>query len=123
MDFATQYQSLVKDVFIEYVRNALADGADASEQARHYIERGKPDFVLAYLLACDLPDDEKQESLAQSYERRATLTEERARDFDRKFHREFPQLHTSAANDRAAARQIRAGKAPRPGVGRQLPMR
>jgi hypothetical protein len=109
MSFATQYQPLLKDVFVRLVHDDLAQGNDAESRARHYCHSGKPDFVLAYLLTSDLPDEEKRRVLADSYERRATITLERARDFDRRFHREFPLLLTSAADDRSAARKIRAG--------------
>jgi hypothetical protein len=109
MSFATQYQPLLKDVFVRLVHDDLAKGNDAGAQARRYCHSGKPDFVLAYLMTSDLPDVEKRSVLAESYERRAAITLERAREFDRRFHREFPLLVTSAADDRSAARKIRAG--------------
>lgn len=121
-DFNGQYQPLCKEVFVGLARESLAQGADAEERARHYAARGKPDFTLAYLLAATLPEAEKRDVLAKAHERRAELTEERARDFDRRFHRPFPMLRNDAAQDRAAARQIRAGKAVRPGLGRAVPM-
>ena len=120
--FAAQCHALTKAVFANVVRDELARGSDADEQARRYAERGKPDFTLAYLLAGVLPDDERRALLARAFERRAALTEERAREFDRKFHRPFPMLFNDAANDRATARQIRAGKRIRPETVRQLPM-
>jgi hypothetical protein len=115
MSFATQYQPLLKDVFVRLMHDDLAKGNDAEARARHYCHSGKPDFVLAYLMTSDLPDEEKRSVLAESYERRATITLERARDFDRRFHREFPLLLTSAAEDRSAARKIRAGMSIKPG--------
>lgn len=121
-DFNEQYQPLCKEVFVGLARESLAQGADAEERARHYAARGKPDFTLAYLLAVSLPDAEKRDVLAKAHERRAELTEERALDFDRRFHRPFPMLRNDAAQDRAAARQIRSGKAVRPGLGRAVPM-
>ncbi|MFI5271520.1 MAG: hypothetical protein ACHQ4H_00635 [Ktedonobacterales bacterium] len=121
-DFNEQYRTLVKEVFIGLARDALEQGADASARAQTYAALGKPDFTLAYLLACGLPDGEKRELLASAHERRAALTEERAREFDRRFHRPFPMLHNDAVRDRSAARQIRAGKAIRPGLGRAVPM-
>ncbi len=121
-DFNAQYQSLCKEVFVGLARESLAQGADAEEWARHYAARGKPDFTLAYLLAAALPDAEKRDVLAKAHERRAELTEERARDFDHRFHRPFPMLRNDAAQDRVAARQIRAGKAVRPGLSRAVPM-
>lgn len=120
--FNAQYQPLCKAVFIGLARDALEQGADAAERARHYAALGKPDFTLAYVLAAALSDAEKRDLLAQAHERRAALTEERALDFDRRFHRPFPMLRNDAAQDRAAARQIRAGKAVRPGLGRAVPM-
>ena len=98
------------------------DGADAAERAREYTERGKPDFVLAYLLLADLPDDEKLALYAQAHERRSAYIEQKARQFDREFHRPFPLLFQEAAKDRALARRIRAGQSISPGAGRQLPM-
>lgn len=121
-EFNAQYQPLAKDVFRAIVHEALTGGASVEEQARAYAERGKPDFALAYLLESALPDAEKRELLAHAYERRAALTEERAREFDRTFHRPFPLLFTEAGKDRAWAKQVRAGRAIRPGAGRQLPM-
>jgi hypothetical protein len=110
VNFAAQYQSRAKDVFVHLVQDDLARGTPAEAQARRYSERGKPDFVLAYLLSCDLPDDEKRELLAESYERRSALTRERAEEFSQKFHRDFPLLLTEASHDRQMAEQIRAGK-------------
>lgn len=121
-EFNEQYQALAKDVFREIVREAVAGGANVEEQAREYAERGKPDFALAFLMACGLPDAEKRDVLARAYERRATLTEQRAREFDRQFHRPFPLLMTEAGKDRASAKLVRAGRAIRPGASRQLPM-
>lgn len=109
IEFNTQYQALAKDVFREIVHETVADGASVEEEARGYAERGKPDFALAYLLECTLSDSEKREVLAHAYERRATLTEERAREFDRRFHRPFPLLFTEASKDRTTAKQVRAG--------------
>ena len=122
MDFNTQYQPRKDDVFREIVRESLQRGLDPVEQARAYAERGKPDFALAYLLVCPLPDAEKRETLAHSYERRADRTEEQARAFDRQFHRPFPLLFKEAGKDRAIAKQIRAGRRIRPDAGHQLPV-
>jgi hypothetical protein len=110
VSFAAQYQSMAKDVFVHLVHDDLAKGTPAEAQARRYSERGKPDFVLAYLLSCDLSDDEKRELLAESYERRAVLTRKRAEEFSERFHRDFPLLLTEASHDRQMAEQIRAGK-------------
>ncbi|HKV84137.1 MAG TPA: hypothetical protein VJN88_06240 [Ktedonobacterales bacterium] len=119
--FEDQYALVAKDVFREIAGDAIAEGKQPDEQARVYAELGKPDFVLAYLLVCDLPDAEKRAVLARAYQRRATYTEERAREFDHKFHRPFPLLFTEAANDKAAARKILAGLPLRPAAGKQLP--
>lgn len=121
-DFDRQYRPLAKAVFLDLARQELAQGMDAAEQARAFAERGKPEFVLAYLLLCDhLPDDEKRALFAQAHEQRADYIERRAREFDREFHRPFPLLFTEAARDRLIARQIRAGRAIQRGAGRQLP--
>ena len=119
--FDATYGSLAKDVFHDLVREALAQGGDPDERAREYAERGKPDFTLAYLLAGSLSDNQKRDVLARAYDRRAQTTEDRAREFDSKFHRPFPLLFSEAANDRAAARKIRAGHPIRPAAGRALP--
>jgi hypothetical protein len=121
-DFNSRYGGQVREIFATIVREDLATGGDATAQARHYAGRGKPDFALAYLMACTLTESEKQALLAEAYERRADYTEERAREFDRKFHRPFPLLFTEAAKDRATAQQIRAGKAGPPTAGRRLPV-
>ena len=121
-DFNAQFRVRIKEVFVGLAREELAGGADPAERARHYAERGKPDFTLAYLLASALPDDDKRELLASAHEQRAQLTEERARDFDRRFHRPFPMLHTDASRDRATARRIRAGDLPAPGSDRTVPL-
>jgi hypothetical protein len=120
--FDGQYQPLCKAVFVGLAREALAQGADPAERADYYAARGKPDFTLAYLLVAPLSDAVKRDVLARAHERRAELTEERAREFDRRFHRPFPMLRDDAARDRAAARQIRAGKAVKPGLGRAVPL-
>jgi hypothetical protein len=119
--FDATYGPLAKDVFHGLVRDALAQGSDPDERARDYAERGKPDFTLAYLLAGSLADNDKREVLARAYDRRAETTEARAREFDAKFHRPFPLLFSEAANDRAAARKIRAGRPIRPAAERALP--
>jgi hypothetical protein len=120
--FETLYRSLLRPAIGEAAERELAGGADAVEQAREYTERGKPDFVLAYLLLADLPDDEKLALYAQAHERRSAYIEQKARQFDREFHRPFPLLFQEAAKDRALARRIRAGQSISPGSGRQLPM-
>ncbi|HEX9056526.1 MAG TPA: hypothetical protein VF818_03255 [Ktedonobacterales bacterium] len=120
-DFAAQYRAHNKDVFRELVERDLRDGHDASEQAHAYAERGKPEFVLAYVLIADLPDVEKRELYAYAYERRAELTTQKADEFDRRFHRPFPLLRLEASKDRMTAQRIRSGGGLRPGLGRPLP--
>ena len=120
--FETLYRPLLRPAIGEVVEKALSVGADATAQAHAYIERGKPDFVLAWLLVADMPDEEKRALYAQAHERRAAYIEQKARQFDREFHRPFPLLFQEAAKDRALARRIRAGQSISPGVGRQLPM-
>lgn len=120
--FDTRYGVLSKEVFQQIVREELAKGANGSEQARVYAELGKPDFVLAYLLATTLADAEKRDLLARAYERRAEYTEAKAREFDKKFHRPFPLLFTDATRDRTAARQVRAGRELLPDASRTVPL-
>jgi hypothetical protein len=122
VDFESQYGAHSKEVFRAIVRDELAKGAEAGEQARIYAELGKPDFVLAYLLASTLAEPEKRDLLARAYERRAEHTDAKAHEFDRKFHRPFPMLHSEATLDRKAARHIRAGHAIQPDTARQVPI-
>lgn len=120
--FDATYRTLTREAITNIVSGEVEGGCDPVERARDYAERGKPDFALAYLLASALPDDEKREVFAHAYERRSSITAQRAAEFDRKFHREFPLLHNDAAKDRATARQIRAGKVVRKGTDRHIPM-
>lgn len=120
--FDARYGALSKEVFQNIVREELAKGANADEQARVYAELGKPDFALAYLLAGTLADAEKHDLLARAYERRAEQTEARAREFDKRFHRPFPLLFTDATRDRTAASRIRAGRALQPDMNRPAPL-
>ena len=119
--FDALYAAHSKAVFRELVAREVRDGCDPIARARDYLERGKPDFVLAFLLVGELPDGEKRELLACAYERRAQLTEEKANDFDRRFHRPFPLLRLEASKDRTLAQRVRAGGTLRPGLGRPLP--
>jgi hypothetical protein len=122
LSFEALYRSLLRPAIGEIAQQEVIDGADAAERAREYTERGKPDFVLAYLLLTDLTDDEKRALYALAHERRSAYIEQKARQFDREFHRPFPLLFQEAAKDRALARRIRAGQSISPGSGRQLPM-
>lgn len=119
--FDALYRAQNKDVFRELVARELLAGSDPIARAREYRERGKPEFVLAFLLAASLPDEEKREMLAAAYERRAQLTEAKADDLDNRFHRPFPLLRLEATKDRTLARRVRAGGTLRPGLGRPLP--
>jgi hypothetical protein len=119
--FAAQYQAHSKVVFAEVAQRELAEGHDADERAHEYAERGKPDFVLAYLLMADLPDNAKRELYAHAFERRAELSERKADEMDRRFHRPFPLVRLEATKDRTTAARIRAGGSLRPGLGRPLP--
>jgi hypothetical protein len=119
--FAAQFASHNRDVFREAVNRELAAGENALERARDYAIRGKPEFVLAYLLAAIVPDVEKRALYADAFEARAARTEQRADDFDRRFHRPFPLLRLEASKDRATAARIRSGGSLRPGLGRPLP--
>ena len=121
-DFGRQYGPLAKDVFRAIAREAATQGDEPSAQARMYADTGKPEHTLAFLLECALPDDEKRVILAAAYLKRAEHTEERAREFDRKFHRLFPLLYKGAALDRATARRIQANQTITPEHGKDIPI-
>ncbi|HEX8732438.1 MAG TPA: hypothetical protein VF725_10320 [Ktedonobacterales bacterium] len=121
-DFAALYAGQAREAITEIVAEALAGGADATAQARDYAARGKPDFALAWLLECALSDDEKRTVYAEAFERRAALTEGKAREFDAKFHRPFPLLSSDAAQDRGRARLVREGKGLGRGAGKHVPL-
>ena len=122
LSFEALYRSMLRPAIDEIAQKDVAEGVDPAERAREYTERGKPDFVLAYLLLASLPDEEQRALYAQAHERRSAYIERKARQFDREFHRPFPLLFQEAAKDRALARRIRAGQSISPGVGKQLPM-
>lgn len=111
--FDDQHRALVKDTFRELAQKAIDGGADPADLAQVYSEKGKPEFVLAYLLVCDLPDQEKRDILATAYENRAAQSEQWARDSEARYNRPFPLVHLEAQKDRANARSLRAGKAVR----------
>lgn len=119
--FAAQFRAHSKPVFAELVARDLSAGHDAADRARTYAERGKPDFVLAYLLVAELPDSEKRELYARAFERRADISERKADEMDRRFHRPFPLVRLEATKDRTTAGRIRSGGSLRPGLGRPLP--
>ena len=108
--FAELYSGLLKDVFVEHARRDLEQGADVFMCADTYAEQGKPDFTLAYLLLLQAEDTVKHDMLAHAYERRADLSEEKAEDLDKQFHRPFPLIKLEAHKDRMAAQQVRQGK-------------
>jgi hypothetical protein len=108
--FETLYAPLSKEVFAEQVQQQIAQGAEAMSSARAYAELGKPDFTLAFLLRIECPEEEKREMLAHAYERRATLAEERAREYNLQFHRPFPLIKLEARKDQQAAQAIRLGQ-------------
>jgi len=113
-EFDAQYGTLVKEVFRDHVAHERAGGADLAERARHYVKRGKPDFVLAYLVETDLGNGEKRELLAQAFERRAEMAEGKAAAMDAEFARPFPLIGLEARKDRTMARQVREGRMIRP---------
>ncbi|MBE3559804.1 MAG: hypothetical protein IMW89_11355 [Ktedonobacteraceae bacterium] len=108
--FAELYGELSKDVFMEQAHRQLEMGSDAAAYADAYAERGKPDFVLAYLLLADVADDVKRDIFARAYERRALLSEQKAEEFDRRFHRPFPMIKLAAQKDRVTAQRVRRGE-------------
>ena len=109
--FEELYTPLLKnDVFTVRARENMAQGADGLTCALAYAEQGKPEFTLAYLLLIDLSDEEKREILAVSFDKRATLSEEKAEQFDQQFHRPFPLIKLEAQKDRISAKQVRQGR-------------
>ena len=108
--FAELYTPLLKEVFTAQAQQKLNEGADGLEFARGYAERGKPEFVLAYLLLIDTPEEVKRELLAYSYERRATLSEEKAESLSMQFDRPFPLIKLEVQKDRMNAQRVRQGR-------------
>jgi len=108
--FAELYAPLLKEVFTVQARQQLDAGADGMTLASEYAEHGKPDFVLGYLLLIDVQEEVQQELLAYAYERRATLSEQKAEALAAQFHRPFPLIKLEAQKDRLAARQVRQGR-------------
>jgi len=113
--FEEQFAPMLKEVFTTHAQQQVQQGADGLALARGYAEQGKPDFALAFLLLLDTPDEEKREVLAHAYERRARLSEEKARQLDKQFHRSFPLIKLEAQKDRKLASAIRGGQAAPPG--------
>ena len=108
--FAELYASMLKEVFTARAQKDLEQGVDGLACAHAYAEQGNPEFVLAYLLLIDEADEAKRELLAYAYEQRAVRSEQKAEEFDQKFHRPFPLIKLEAQKDRLAARQVRQGK-------------
>jgi len=108
--FEELYAQQLKDVFKTQAQQQIEQGADALASSLAYAEQGKPEFTLAFLLLIDLPEAEKRELLAHSYERRAVLSEKKAQQLDIQFHRPFPLIKLEAQKDRQVARSIRQGK-------------
>jgi hypothetical protein len=113
--FHDLYADLLHDVFLERARQQLAQGVDGLTCANTYADQGKPDFALAYLLLADCPQEMKHNILARAYERRATLSDEKANEFDQRYHRPFPLIKLEAQKDRMAAQQVRQGQKVRRG--------
>jgi hypothetical protein len=108
--FQTTYAPLLKEVFTIEAKKQIEQGADALSTASAYAESGKPDFTLAFLLLVELAEEEKRETLAHAYERRAALAEEKAKTYTAQFHRPFPLMKVEARKDLLAAKAIREGK-------------
>ncbi len=108
--FEELYGQQLKEVFKTQAQQQIEQGADALNSSRAYAEQGKPEFTLAFLLLADLPEHEKRELLAYSYERRAVLSEMKANQLDVQFHRSFPLIKMEAQKDRQVAHSIRQGK-------------
>lgn len=108
--FESLYAPVLKTVFTEQARQQIARGAEAFPSAQAYAELGKPDFTLAFLLLVERPDEEKRETLAHAYERRAALEEVKAQEFSQQFHRPFPLIKLEARRDLQAALAVRDGR-------------
>jgi hypothetical protein len=108
--FNALYNSLTKDIFLERARQQLERGTGGLACANAYADQGKIDFVLAHLLLCEASDDVKRDILARAYEQRATLSDEKAEDFARQYHRSFPLIKLEAQKDRLSAQQVRQEK-------------
>ncbi len=114
--FYELYNGSLNEAFIIRAREQQAQGLDGMDCAQAYAEQGKPDFALAHLLLTEAPEDVKREVLAHAYDRRATLTDERAESFAQQFHRPFPLVKLEAQKDRLSAQQVRQGRRIRRGA-------
>jgi hypothetical protein len=108
--FNELYGGLIKDVFLALARQQLEQGVDGLACANAYADQGKIDFALAHLLLSAASEEVKCDILAHAYERRATLSDEKAEDFARQYHRSFPLIKLEAQKDRLSAQQVRQGK-------------
>jgi hypothetical protein len=108
--FNELYSDLTKEIFLDRARQELKQGADGLACASTYADQGKVDFALAYLLLSEISDDVKRDIFAHAYERRAMLSNEKAEDFARRYHRSFPLIKLEAQKDCLAAQQVRQGK-------------
>lgn len=108
--FDELYRPLLKDVFLELANKHIQQGEDALSSANIYADKGKPEFVLAYLLLADATDEVKRDIFAHSYERRAQLSEEKASDFTAQYARPFPLIKVEAQKDLMVAKQVRQGR-------------
>ncbi|HEX4203054.1 MAG TPA: hypothetical protein VHZ51_02425 [Ktedonobacteraceae bacterium] len=116
--FAELYRDALKGVFIERARQQLEQGSDALTSANAYAERGKPEFVLAFLLLTESQDEVKREVFAHAFERRAHISAQKAASFDAQYHRPFPLIQLEAQKDLRAAKQVREGQ-PLQGSGKE----
>lgn len=107
--FESLYTPTLKAVFTEQARAQIKQGAEAASSAQAYAEQGKPEFTLAFLLLIELAEEEKRETLAHAYERRATLAEARANEYSQQFHRPFPLIKLEARRDLQIAQAVRQG--------------
>lgn len=109
--FEILYAPTLKPVFTEQARGQIAQGAEALNSAHSYAELGKPDFTLAFLLLTEAASlEEKRETLAHAFERRAELAKQKAREYEVQFHRPFPLMKLEARKDLQAAQAVRQGQ-------------
>ncbi len=108
--FNELYSDGLHQVFLQRAHEQLAQDLDGLTCADAYADQGKPDFALAHLLLVDCTDEIKREILARAYEQRAALSEQKAAEYDQRFHRPFPLIKLEAQKDRMSAQQVRQGR-------------
>lgn len=109
--FTTLYAPTLNLVFTEQAQEQIAQGAEALKSAHSYAELGKPDFTLAFLLLAEAaPLEEKRETLARAFERRAELAEQKVKEYQVKFRRPFPLMKLKARKDLQTAQAVRQGQ-------------